>query len=84
MKLFILTARDPNAAPFDGWYCVYTGVVRAADEAGARRLMRVAADKNGASDACAGAWEDPALTTCAELAADGAAGVIVHDSGLGV
>lgn len=87
MKLWILKPIAKCHGPWSPIYdCAHGFVVRAEDEASARRLIdygdtgdeyprrwRDGEPKPG------NPWHDPSLSTCVELVGDGEAGVILRD-----
>ena len=75
MKLWLLRPRDEGTVEWKTWHnCMFGFVVRAQDE----RAARLEAAKL-AGDEGPGAWLERPTSTCVELTASGAAGVIMSD-----
>lgn len=74
MKLWILKPRDENGGPWMPWYDkVFGFVVRSKTEEGARALASKDHRDEGKD-----AWLDSKLSTCAELAPEGKAEIIMR------
>lgn len=75
-------AEEIGAEPWTSWYDkAYGFIVRAPDEATARRLAQAnaGAERAAGDDEALGVWLDPAHTSCVPLRADGNAAVLMRE-----